>query len=100
MADSGDAGAGPRRGVAMSGALVVAAPKLAKLIPRLSSDKDGEVLGAARAIGRVLASAEADWHDLVRVLTDPPAVGADPADDLPFVLRCLHHHPSLTEWES
>ena len=39
--------------------------KLAKLVPLLGSDRDGEVLAAARAIGRTLAASGADFHDLV-----------------------------------
>ncbi|MEH3117017.1 MAG: hypothetical protein PGN25_05235 [Methylorubrum populi] len=38
--------------------------KLTKLIPLLGSDKDGEALGAARAIGRTLKSAGLDLHAL------------------------------------
>jgi len=74
------------------------APKLAKLILLLGSDQDGEVLAAARAIGRTLGAVKADWHDLVRALTveEEP----DAQADLPFILRCLHGHPALTEWES
>jgi hypothetical protein len=82
----------------MTAVALAAAPKLAKLIPLLGSDKDGEVVAAARAIGRALQSAKADWHDLVRVLTDAPDTDTD--NDLPFILRCLHGHPALTEWES
>jgi hypothetical protein len=37
---------------------------IAKMIPRLASDHDGEVVATARAIERVLKSAGADWHDL------------------------------------
>ena len=38
--------------------------KVAALIPRLASDKDGEVVATARAIGRQLNKAGSDWHDL------------------------------------
>jgi hypothetical protein len=38
--------------------------KLAKLLPMLSSDRDGERIGAVAAIGRVLKSEKLDWHDL------------------------------------
>jgi hypothetical protein len=50
-------------------------PRLAEIVPRLkalllmlSSDRDGEVVAAARAVGRALKSAGADWHDLVGLL--------------------------------
>jgi hypothetical protein len=47
------------------------APKLAKLLPLLGSDRDGEVLGAARAVKRTLASAGCDLHDLAASVTRP-----------------------------
>ncbi|WP_243929002.1 hypothetical protein [Methylobacterium sp. J-076] len=34
----------------------------------LASDQDGEVAGAARAIGRALAADNLDFHDLARIL--------------------------------
>jgi hypothetical protein len=75
------------------------APKIAKLLPLLASDKDGEVVATARAIGRTLSAAGADWHDLVAVLRErPPA--PEPEFELPFIVRCLHGHPSLNGWES
>jgi hypothetical protein len=43
--------------------------KLAKLVPMLSSDRDGEVLAAVRAISGALASEGLDWHDLSSVLS-------------------------------
>jgi hypothetical protein len=43
-------------------------PKIALLIPLLGSDVDGEVLGAARAIGRTLGAAGQDFHDLARAI--------------------------------
>src|SRR5262249_37574836 len=42
--------------------------KLGKLIRLLSSDKDGEVLAAARAIGRTLDSEKLTIHDLAEGL--------------------------------
>jgi hypothetical protein len=54
--------------------------KLGTLIPRLATEHDGEVVATARAIGRTLASAGLDWHDLTRTLTmplpDPKPAGA------------------------
>ena len=43
--------------------------RLAKLLPMLASDKDGEVVNAAQAIKRLLASVKLDFHDLVTFLT-------------------------------
>lgn len=41
---------------------------LKSLLLMLSSDRDGEVVAAARAVGRALKSAGADWHDLAGLL--------------------------------
>jgi hypothetical protein len=46
--------------------------KLAKLVPMLSSDRDGERIGAVSAIDRVLKSANLDWHDLAAQITAGP----------------------------
>ena len=48
--------------------------KLAKLLPLLSSDRDGERVGAVAAIDRVLKSEKLDWHDLAAQITAEPAV--------------------------
>ena len=45
--------------------------KIAALIPRLASDKDGEIVATARAIGRQLKKTGSDWHDLAARLTTP-----------------------------
>lgn len=47
------------------------ADKLRRLIPRLASDSDGEVLATVAAIRRTLARAGIDLHDLAARLTDP-----------------------------
>ena len=47
------------------------APRLEKLLLMLSTDRDGEVLSAARAIGRTLQTAGSDWHDLAGSLIAP-----------------------------
>ena len=52
-------------------ALAPISPKLGKLIALLSSDKDGEIVAAVRAIGRVLKDAGADWHDLANAVSRP-----------------------------
>ena len=54
----------------------------------LSSQHDGEIVSAARAISRMLKSNGADWHDLVAGLTQQPTShaphvandGIDPKD--------------------
>ena len=50
--------------------------KIAVLIPRLASDKDGEVVATARAIGRQLSKCGSDWHDLAAKLTAPAVMHA------------------------
>ena len=54
--------------------------KLSILIPLLASDKDGEVVATARAIGRQLQKTGSDWHDLAARLT-APAVKHHPEPD-------------------
>jgi hypothetical protein len=44
--------------------------KLIKLVRLLSSDKDGEVLGAVAAIERTLKSNGLSFHDLAELLSD------------------------------
>jgi hypothetical protein len=43
-----------------------------KLIARLSSPFDHEVISTARSIGRILESNNLDWNDLAGALTAPP----------------------------
>ncbi len=49
--------------------------KLAILIPRLGSDRDGEIVATAKAIGRQLSKNGSDWHDLAARLTILAPVG-------------------------
>lgn len=49
-------------------ALAPAFPKVAKLLPLLGSDRDGEVVAAAHAIGRTLAAAGLSFHDLAELV--------------------------------
>ena len=37
--------------------------RVIQLLPRLSSDNDGEVVATVRAINRLLSKADTDWHD-------------------------------------
>lgn len=60
---------------------------VAKLLPLLASDQDGEVLATARAIGRKLASAGLDLNDLARALTAPAAPHPGPG---PYTPRPAH----------
>jgi hypothetical protein len=52
--------------------------KLGKLVPLLSSNQDGERVGAVAAIERVLKSNGFDWHDLTGLITAPPAAASPP----------------------
>jgi hypothetical protein len=59
----------------MTARLAEISPRLRCLLLMLSSDRDGEVVAAARAIDRVLQSNKLDWHDLVKAICLPaPAV--------------------------
>lgn len=60
--------------------------KVAKLLPLLSSDKDGEVANTARAIGRALVAAGNDWHDLTDLVRNGQ-VGPQHPDEPPAINR-------------
>jgi hypothetical protein len=55
--------------------------KLRRLIPLLSSDKDGEVVATVHAIRRTLAAADLDLHDLARLLTPATVTPASAAPE-------------------
>ena len=57
------------------------AERLTKLLLMLSSDRDGEVIAAARAIGRALKNTGADWHALAARLSAPAKASAPPHHD-------------------
>jgi hypothetical protein len=48
--------------------------KLGKLMPMLSSDRDGERAAAVAAIERTLKNHDRDWHDLAASIAATPAV--------------------------
>lgn len=52
--------------------------KLGQLVRLLSSDKDGEVVGAARAIGRTLRAVGRDFHDLAALIENPTGEARQP----------------------
>lgn len=74
------------------------APKLAKLIPMLSSDQPGEVLATVAAIRRTLEGAGANLHDLAAALTTstPPRREIGTAEMLAQLRRASL---LLSEWE-
>jgi hypothetical protein len=49
------------------------APKLSKMLLMLSSNHDGDVVAAARAITKTLQGAGSDWHALVAAILAPVA---------------------------
>ncbi|MBL6079692.1 hypothetical protein JMJ56_16865 [Belnapia sp. T18] len=53
----------------MTASLSAIGPRLAKLLPLLSSDQPGEVVATARAIGLTLKRGGLDWHDLAALVT-------------------------------
>jgi hypothetical protein len=55
----------------MANVLLPIAPKLAKLLPRLATSHDGEVVATVRAIERTLKSAGASFHEPAVALTEP-----------------------------
>jgi hypothetical protein len=62
------------------------APRIAKLLRLLASDKPGEVAASAQALRRVLGSANLDLHDLANVVEfsarrEAPQVALATADD-------------------
>jgi hypothetical protein len=60
-------------------------PTLSKLIPRLASNHDGEVVATVRAIERVLKSGSSDWHDLAAILA--PAAHPEVRDVVQWCLN-------------
>ena len=70
------------------------APTLGKLIPRLSSNFDAEVVSTVRAIDRVLRSSGCDWHDLAATICLPA-----PADWRREARFCAGNAARLTERE-
>jgi hypothetical protein len=52
----------------MTAALAVVAPRIGQLIRLLGSDQDGEVIAAARALGRTLATVGQDFHALADIV--------------------------------
>jgi hypothetical protein len=60
----------------VTGSLHALSPRLAQLIRLLGSDKDGEILSAARAIFRTLASAGLSLHELAALVEEAAAPAA------------------------
>ncbi len=83
---------------------------VAKLVPRLASTHDSEVVATARAIERALRAVSLDWHDLVARIGGRPAPeqakDCDWRDDLDFCTSHINRLPkreadfitSLAQW--
>lgn len=81
-------------------ALKPISPKLAKLLPLLSSDQPGEVVATAAAIGRTLIGVGLTWHDLAAAIEAPPRRPSNPGTSDPRTMaKRLCAHAALTEWE-
>jgi hypothetical protein len=88
----------------MPAALASIAPRVGQLIRLLASDRDGEVVAAARALKRTLTSVGADFHTLADSVERPePAaqVHYDTAPRADASARWLaeHHMHRLTAKE-
>ena len=56
------------------------ATKLAKIIPRLSTEHEGEMINVVRAISRILVGTGLDWHDLAKVIEEAGGPQTAPFD--------------------
>jgi hypothetical protein len=63
----------------MNAGISAIGPRLAKLLPLLSSDQPGEVVATARAIGQTLQRGGMDWHDLAALVCGEAKRQAAPA---------------------
>jgi hypothetical protein len=86
--------------------LAAVAPRIGQLIRLLASDKDGEVVAAARALARTLKSVGADFHELADVLDRPlpaalelPAPRPEAAGPADAAWLRRHHWGRLNEKE-
>jgi hypothetical protein len=70
-------------------------PTLGKLIPRLASNHDGEVVATVAAIGRVLAANKLDFHDLAAALNT--AASKDDEDWHDTLAYCALHVERLSQ---
>jgi hypothetical protein len=63
----------------MTASLSAIGPRLAKLLPLLSSDQPGEVVATAHAMGQILKRGGMDWHHLAALIHAEAARQAAPA---------------------
>ncbi len=88
-------------------ALAPALPKLERLVPRLASDPDGEMVATVRAMGRVLAGAGLDRYDFVAALRPSPIQSrwrsgterwGEPANGAASMARAASARKGQTSW--
>lgn len=60
------------------------AAKLAKIIPRLATEHEGEMVAAVGAISRTLAAAGLDWHAIAKVIEGSGWSSEDTLGDAAF----------------
>ena len=70
--------------------------QIRKLLPRLTSNHDGEVTATARAIERILQGAGLDWHDLATTIGRPH----EEPSGLRDMAEALGDAPGLNAWET
>jgi hypothetical protein len=83
-------------------------PVLARLIPRLGSTFDHEVVATARAIERTSKSQKLDWHDVAEVVTaqapptqfnyEPRRTESGKAQHMRSWLTAISREDWLNEW--
>jgi hypothetical protein len=73
----------------MTAALAVVAPRIGQLIRLLGSDQDGEVVAAARALGRTLASVGEDFHTLADTIERSAPAAHRECDDHRAIARWI-----------
>jgi hypothetical protein len=76
--------------------------RLGQLLRLLASDKDGEVVAAARAIERTLHAIGADFHDLAHMIEAPPLQPVQPLYGTSWQRMaqfCAARRPSLNSRE-
>lgn len=84
------------------------AERIARIIPRLGSNHDGEVVAAAKAIERILSAEKLDWHEVADLVGNSalrlPQGPAHSWNEMPHqwrsqLLTALLCQPDLSEWE-
>ena len=82
----------------MSALPTTTADRLAKIIPRLASTHDGEVIAVVGAIRRTLDSAGFDLHDLAEHVAAMVAFAAAPVRAEPRAPYTSEHQRTPAEW--